>query len=90
MKLRLSLVVLSCVLSIVIGLVLARRGSGDAKAVTRARPLIGLSMDTLKEERWQGDRDMFSSSARGARCRRQVDLRANSDDSSPDRRRGGA
>ena len=23
------------------------------------KPLIGLSLDTLKEERWQGDRDMF-------------------------------
>src|SRR2546429_1066165 len=30
----------------------------------RAKPLIGLSMDTLKEERWQGDRDLFVTRAR--------------------------
>ncbi len=29
----------------------------QAKAADK--PLIGLSLDTLKEERWQGDRDMF-------------------------------
>jgi len=59
MKLRLSLVVLSCVLSIATGLVLARRSGAGAAAGSRSRPRIGLSMDTLKEERWQGDRDMF-------------------------------
>jgi D-xylose transport system substrate-binding protein len=66
MKLRIALVVVSCLLSIITGLVVARGGiaSGSGKDDTtrgnaRQRPLIGLSMDTLKEERWQGDRDMF-------------------------------
>jgi D-xylose transport system substrate-binding protein len=69
MKIRVALVILSCVLSIIIGLVLARGGgnrnaAGSIEATGRGnsahtRPLIGLSMDTLKEERWQGDRDMF-------------------------------
>ncbi len=58
MKFRLSLVLISCLLSVVMGLVLSR-GSGAKPVVPRERPLIGLSMDTLKEERWQGDRDMF-------------------------------
>src|SRR5262245_19937196 len=35
-------------------------GSGSAKEA----PVIGLSLDTLREERWQRDRDMFV-----ARCR---------------------
>jgi D-xylose transport system substrate-binding protein len=59
MKLRVSLVLLSCFLSVITGLVLSRR-DGPASAVTgHSKPRIGLSMDTLKEERWQGDRDMF-------------------------------
>jgi D-xylose transport system substrate-binding protein len=58
MKLRIALVVISCALSIVIGLTLSRSGATGASA-KRDRPLIGLSMDTLKEERWQGDRDIF-------------------------------
>ena len=29
------------------------------QAAAADKPLIGLSLDTLKEERWQGDRDMF-------------------------------
>src|SRR3954451_2225970 len=39
------------------------RGTGPAKGVPRgARQItIGLSLDTLREERWQRDRDMFVS-----------------------------
>lgn len=59
MKLRVALVVLSCLLSVVIGLVLSRSGSTTVSGNKRARPLIGLSLDTLKEERWQRDRDNF-------------------------------
>lgn len=59
MKLRISLVVISCLLSLLTGLVLSRGGGSAKKTSQRERPLIGLSMDTLKEERWQGDRDMF-------------------------------
>ena len=79
MKLRLSLVILSCLASLLIGLVLARSGSSPASAHVRAKPLIGLSLDTLKEERWQRDRDTFVNAATrlGAEVRVQS---ANSDD----------
>lgn len=78
MKLRLSLVVVSCLVSILTGLFLARGGAGT-KPATSTRPRIGLSMDTLKEERWQGDRDMFVKRATelGAEVKVQS---ANSDD----------
>lgn len=58
MNLRIVLVLLSCAISVVTGLVLSRGGGGSATAA-KARPLIGLSMDTLKEERWMMDRDLF-------------------------------
>lgn len=65
MKFRVILVVLSCVLSITTGLVLSRgHGGGETgRPSGRGRPLIGLSLDTLKEERWQGDRDRFIAQA---------------------------
>lgn len=63
MKLRISLVVLSCLLSVATGLVLSRGGASAHASVKRTRPLIGFSMDTLKEERWQGDRDIFTKRA---------------------------
>jgi D-xylose transport system substrate-binding protein len=62
MNTRLLLVLISCALSVVTGLVLSRSTGGEAGA-TRSRPLIGLSMDTLKEERWILDRDLFSARA---------------------------
>ena len=62
MKYRLGLVVFSLVLSLLIGLTL-RRGAGPAAAGPH-RPVIGFSMDTLKEERWQHDRDMFTARIR--------------------------
>ncbi len=78
MKFRLFLVVLSCALSIVTGLVLARGGKSVSPG-GRAKPLIGLSLDTLKEERWQRDRDTFVRRAQelGAEVKVQS---ANSDD----------
>lgn len=63
MKLRLALVALSCLVSIVTGLVLSRSASTPASSARRTRPLIGLSLDTLKEERWQRDRDNFVKNA---------------------------
>ena len=64
MKLRLSLVALSCLLSVIIGMTLARGGAAGAKnSSPRSRPVIGLSLDTLKEERWQRDRDTFTARA---------------------------
>jgi D-xylose transport system substrate-binding protein len=64
MPARILLVLISCALSIVTGLVIARGGAG-VKAV-RQRPVIGLSMDTLKEERWQVDRDLFTAKVQAA------------------------
>lgn len=59
MKFRIFLVVVSCLVSVVTGFVIARGGASRETTKARTRPLIGLSMDTLKEERWQGDRDLF-------------------------------
>jgi D-xylose transport system substrate-binding protein len=70
------LVVVSLAISVAIGLAL--RGSGGAATLSR-KPLIGLSLDTLKEARWQVDRDNFK-----ARCEELgADVKiesANSDD----------
>lgn len=76
---RLVLVVVSLVLSLAIGLVVARSGGGGGEA-KRARPLVGLSMDTLKEERWQVDRDLFLEKAKALGVDVLVQS-ANSDDS---------
>ena len=77
MKFRLGLVVFSLVLSLLIGLTL-RRGSG-AVAAGPHRPVIGFSMDSLKEERWQHDREMFT--ARVTELGADVSVQAaNSDD----------
>src|SRR5216110_1801204 len=64
MKLRIFLVVASCLVSLITGFVISRSGSSTESVRARAKPLIGLSMDTLKEERWQGDRDLFVTRAR--------------------------
>ena len=79
MKLRISLVVLSCFVSAITGLVLSRSGAHPAAAARRAQPLIGLSLDTLKEERWQRDRDTFVRRAAELGAVVQVQS-ANSDD----------
>lgn len=63
MRFRVFLVVASCVVSLITGFVLSRGGASTESAKARAKPLIGLSMDTLKEERWQGDRDLFGARA---------------------------
>jgi D-xylose transport system substrate-binding protein len=78
MKTRITLVILSCLVSIALGLVIARKGPVAASA-QRARPLVGLSLDTLKEERWQGDRDAIVKHVRalGADIK---DLTANGND----------
>jgi D-xylose transport system substrate-binding protein len=64
MRFRIFLVVASCVVSLITGFVISRSGSSSEDLRTRAKPLIGLSMDTLKEERWQGDRDLFVTRAK--------------------------
>lgn len=64
MSVRNGLVVLSLVLSILIGIALSRSGAGGADSSSaNDGVVIGLSMDTLKEARWQKDRDLFVSRA---------------------------
>ena len=55
MKIRIFLVVLSLLASVFIGLGLASRGVG-MKVARDQGITIGLSLDTLKEARWQADR----------------------------------
>jgi D-xylose transport system substrate-binding protein len=78
MKLRIGLVAVSCVLSVLTGLVLARGGAPTARTEV-GRVTIGLSLDTLKEARWQMDRDLFVRHARERNAEVRV-LSANSDD----------
>lgn len=80
MNLRLAFVLISFVLSVTTGLVLSRgRGAATGSAKSGGKPVIGLSMDTLKEERWIADRDLFTEQARSLGAEVQV-LSANSDD----------
>lgn len=77
-KTRVGLVILSCLVSTATGIVLSR-GGGELKIQGRSKPLIGLSMDTLKEERWQNDRDLFVKKAQALGAEVLVQA-ANSDD----------
>jgi D-xylose transport system substrate-binding protein len=77
-KIRILLVVASLVASVLIGLGLATRGPGAATGHDDGI-VIGLSLDTLKEARWQADRDMFVKRA-GELGARVLVLAANSDD----------
>lgn len=120
MKLRLTFAIVSCALSIILGLVLSKGGwdgvKGNAPAqqsaalakerdalaariaaleaaqkttatkpmespspTPAAKPRIGLSLDSLKEERWQRDRDTFVAKAQALGAEVIV-LSANSDD----------
>ncbi len=83
MSIRNLLTVLSLVLSVLIGLTLAKtsgaKGVGAATGGHREHPLIGLSLDTLKEARWQGDRDFFVARAKELGSEVSVQS-ANSDD----------
>ena len=64
MTVRNALVVLSLLLSVLIGLTLGvggRERAGGSRSVSA--PRIGLSLGTLQEERWQRDRDRFVARA---------------------------
>ena len=74
---RILLVLVSLALSIAMGVVLSRQGGADGKR--RGALRIGLSMDTLKEERWQVDRDLFTKRAQELGAEVLVQS-ANSDD----------
>jgi D-xylose transport system substrate-binding protein len=79
------LVLLSCGLSVVLGLALRAGGAEGASTGTKDgkaeadQIVIGLSLDTLKEERWQRDRDMFVAEAERLGAKVLVQS-ANSDD----------
>lgn len=89
-RLRVLLVCASLLFSVLLGLVLSRgrpsspsggqaAGSGATGGGARGAVVIGLSFDTLKEERWQRDRAVFIARSRelGATV---IDLSANSND----------
>jgi D-xylose transport system substrate-binding protein len=88
---RIVFMVISLALSVLIGLVVARggrddtgttgtaAGSGAGAGDTKAELLIGLSLDTLKEARWQADRDLFVAKAKELGATALVQS-ANSDD----------
>ena len=83
MNARTVIMTFSLALSILIGLVLSR-GSGDAGAGAATvdkggELLIGLSLDTLKEARWQADRDLFIAKCKELGATALVQS-ANSDD----------
>jgi D-xylose transport system substrate-binding protein len=63
---RIAVMTIALALSVLIGVVLSRGKSDAAGATTtgaasdkKEELLIGLSLDTLKESRWQNDRDLF-------------------------------
>jgi len=81
MKLRLALVAASLILSLLLGLTLSlgNRSAANAGTANDDQILIGLSMDTLKETRWQKDRDYFVAKAEALGAKVLVQS-ANSDD----------
>jgi len=82
MNIRNILMVVSLAISIVIGAAIAhggRAGSTSTSTGPGQRPLIGFSMDTLKEQRWQGDKDLFTSKCKELGADVKVES-ANSDD----------
>jgi len=75
-----SLVLLSLLISVFIGLSLAQSNKAKDKDFIRTKPVIGFSMDTLKEARWQKDRDFFIEQIKALGAEVKVQS-ANSDDS---------
>jgi D-xylose transport system substrate-binding protein len=78
-KIRILLVLVSLLASVLIGLALATRGGRATGGPQDDDIVIGLSLDTLKEARWQADRDMFVKRAGELGAKVRV-LAANSDD----------
>jgi D-xylose transport system substrate-binding protein len=79
LKIRILLVIVSLLASVLIGLALASRGGKATGAAQDDRIVIGLSLDTLKEARWQADREQFVKRAGELGAEVRV-LAANSDD----------
>jgi D-xylose transport system substrate-binding protein len=68
MSVKTTLMFLSLAISACIGLVLSHKtvgsgGGGGGAAGANAQPVIGLSLDTLKEPRWQSDSKLFIEKA---------------------------
>jgi len=81
MNMRNILMLVSMVISVIIGAAIAHGGhTGSSGAVPSGKVLIGLSLDTLKEARWQGDRDLFVNQCKSLGAEARVES-ANSDDS---------
>ncbi len=79
MKIRIILVLAFFSLSLLIGLTRLRHAPTHAVSSVDEQLVIGLSMDTLKEERWQRDRDIFVAQAEALGAKVLVQS-ANSDD----------
>jgi D-xylose transport system substrate-binding protein len=83
MNARIGLMVLSLALSVTIGLVVAQgrtpAGASVETGSSAGGVLIGLSLDTLKEARWQRDRDLMLARAHSQGAEVLVQS-ANSDD----------
>ena len=79
MSLRNALVVVSLIFSVLIGWSLSRSGHSQGTDASDDTWVIGLSMDTLKEARWQKDRDLFVARAEALGATVLVQS-ANSDD----------
>jgi D-xylose transport system substrate-binding protein len=77
---RILLVLGSFVLSVVTGLLLSRRPSdASTEKGKEDKLLIGLSLDTLKEARWQVDKRLFEEQVKALGAE-TITLSANSDD----------
>ncbi len=76
---RLIFVILVFLLSLLLGLMLRARQSQNENKKADDQLVIGLSMDTLKEARWQRDRDLFVAHAEALGAKVLVQS-ANSDD----------
>jgi D-xylose transport system substrate-binding protein len=61
MSVKSGLMIVSLLVSVAIGAMLAH--SKPAGIVINAQPVIGMSLDTLKEPRWQADSDLFKKRA---------------------------
>ena len=77
---KILLVIVSLILSVLIGAALSLRNTGSVGKAADDGIVIGLSMDTLKEARWQRDRDVFVKRAEELGAKVLVQS-ANSDDS---------
>ena len=66
MSVKTGLMIVSLLVSIAIGTMLAHANRAAEKGPGgNAEPIIGMSLDTLKEPRWQADSNLFDSTLQG-------------------------